>query len=124
MSHPLSDVTTQALAARLRQRHDQLLAELGQAQAHILQATQAEPRDVLDQKDLADSTEHALVRDAEANRDHDELVQVRAALERLAQHRYGRCQECDEPIALARLEAFPAALRCLACQTALEAARR
>jgi RNA polymerase-binding transcription factor DksA len=29
---------------------------------------------------------------------------------------YGECRDCGEPIALARLSAYPTAMRCLACQ--------
>ena len=35
---------------------------------------------------------------------------------RFEQGRYGRCVECDDPIAPARLRALPFALRCLACE--------
>lgn len=45
-----------------------------------------------------------------------ELAQVDAALAQVADGRYGRCADCDEPIAPARLAARPAALRCADCQ--------
>lgn len=123
MTQPLSASLLQTLETRLRERQAQLLAELGEAQAATLEVTQGGAREVTDQKDLAESTEQATVRDAEATRDHQELVQVRAALTRLAQGSYGICPDCEEAIAEARLQAFPAALRCLACQNVFESAR-
>ena len=43
-------------------------------------------------------------------------AQVDAALTHVADGSYGRCVDCDEPIAPARLAARPAALRCAECQ--------
>ncbi|MGH9083509.1 MAG: TraR/DksA family transcriptional regulator [Acidimicrobiales bacterium] len=43
------------------------------------------------------------------------LGEVEAALARLADGSYGRCQGCDKPIDPARLEAKPAARRCITC---------
>ena len=62
------------------------------------------------------------VRDAEARRDHDELEAVRAALARIEDGSYGACQDCGADIGLPRLHAFPAALRCIGCQTKAEQA--
>ena len=45
----------------------------------------------------------------------DSLTDVQAAIARLAEGTYGRCQVCGEAIAAARLEAMPAASRCIAC---------
>ena len=42
------------------------------------------------------------------------LEEVEAALERLAQGTYGRCERCGQEIAPARLEAMPAARLCIA----------
>jgi RNA polymerase-binding transcription factor DksA len=41
--------------------------------------------------------------------------QARRALDRIAEGKYGRCRECGEAIAPARLEAMPAAERCAGC---------
>lgn len=51
-----------------------------------------------------------------------ELNAIEAALERLAQGLYGRCQDCGVEIPEARLQAYPTALRCVACQTLAEKA--
>ncbi|GLI98468.1 TraR/DksA C4-type zinc finger protein [Sphingobium sp. BS19] len=44
-----------------------------------------------------------------------EAAQIKAALARLQAGTYGLCGVCGEPIASARLEALPAASRCIAC---------
>jgi len=49
-------------------------------------------------------------------RESQELQEVEAALARIADGSYGRCADCGDDIAPARLKANPAALRCLACQ--------
>lgn len=45
----------------------------------------------------------------------DALDEVEAAITRLAEGTYGRCESCGKPIGPARLEAKPAARRCIAC---------
>ena len=49
-----------------------------------------------------------------------DLTQVDAALARMRDGSYGECVDCDEPIAAARLKAYPTAQRCVACQGAYE----
>lgn len=43
------------------------------------------------------------------------LGEVEAALARLTEGTYGRCEGCGKPIGAARLEAKPAARRCITC---------
>ncbi len=45
----------------------------------------------------------------------DALAEVEAAIERLEKGTYGHCERCGQPISSARLEAKPAARRCIAC---------
>lgn len=54
---------------------------------------------------------------AAASRDanKERLAQVERALRRIADHEYGLCAKCEEPIPLARLEARPEAVLCVAC---------
>lgn len=58
--------------------------------------------------------------------EHDsaELNAVQAALVRVREGTYGKCMDCDQPIALARLQANPEAGRCVACQTLHERHRQ
>ncbi len=48
------------------------------------------------------------------------LEEVEAALVRIRNGSYGVCVDCGEPIAAARLDAQPAAARCIDCQTRFE----
>jgi RNA polymerase-binding transcription factor DksA len=45
-----------------------------------------------------------------------ELAEIAALRERVANGTYGECIECGEPIPAARLEVNPTARRCAACQ--------
>lgn len=45
-----------------------------------------------------------------------ELREVEAALERMATGGYGLCEDCGSDIPYARLQAYPAARRCIAHQ--------
>jgi DnaK suppressor protein len=54
---------------------------------------------------------------AQVNNAVRELSDVEAAKGRIADATYGLCIDCDAPIASARLQAYPAAKRCIACQT-------
>ena len=50
----------------------------------------------------------------------DTLKKIDAAIMRLEQGSYGRCQECDQEIASARLRALPFAVLCRDCQEQAE----
>jgi DnaK suppressor protein len=49
-----------------------------------------------------------------------EVQAIDRALDDMAAGRYGICQECEEPIAKARLKAMPFATRCVSCQAKTE----
>ena len=57
---------------------------------------------------------------ADLARDLRELGMVEAALRRLERGTYGTCMDCGEDIALERLRAEPAAVRCTGCQRRYE----
>jgi RNA polymerase-binding protein DksA len=48
------------------------------------------------------------------------LRDIESALARIDGGEYGLCIDCEEPIALGRLQAHPAALRCARCQQLFE----
>ena len=54
----------------------------------------------------------------------DELRQIEGALRRLRSGTYGRCEECDAEIDLARLEILPFATTCVDCKRRREAEER
>lgn len=53
-----------------------------------------------------------------------ELTGIAAARERVHAGTYGECLDCGQPIAKARLQAAPAALRCASCQSQRERLHR
>lgn len=60
--------------------------------------------------------------DSLVRRARQQLAEIDAAEDRLARGRYGLCETCNLPIALARLEARPTSRTCIAC--ASDGARR
>lgn len=77
-------------------------------------------------RDLGLTGDGALA-EAEFGRDVAGAAKVRAALaaivtaeRRVASGEYGLCEDCGEAIDFARLEAYPAASRCLRCQESEE----
>jgi DnaK suppressor protein len=76
--------------------------------------------------DAADEAAASLLRDvteAEVVRDIGELRDIAAAEARLAAGRYGICIDCGTPIGFKRLDAYPTAKRCIACQELREKTR-
>jgi len=57
---------------------------------------------------------------AEVTRDVQEIRAIERALKRIALGTYGICVSCGQPIERERLEAYPTANRCAACQRAHE----
>lgn len=51
----------------------------------------------------------------------DVLAEATAALARISQKKYGRCESCGTSIARARLNALPYARRCIRCAWSAEA---
>ena len=73
--------------------------------------------------DQMDEIQYASERDlAICNVDRDSLLlrQVRAALRRIHDGRFGTCIECEREISPKRLKAVPWALRCIRCQEAAD----
>ena len=109
MAMPTSDQT--ALRA-LEQRASELRAEIAAAQMR----TEAPTHEVGDWKDAALDSALDDIAGAEVERDMAELRDIAHAIQHIAEGRYGRCQDCGEPIQQARLVAQPAAVRCVECQ--------
>jgi RNA polymerase-binding protein DksA len=79
-------------------------------------------RSVNDPGDEAEGRREDEVRAAEQQRDAVELAEIDAALERLAEGRYGECIDCGVAIPLPRLQARPSVARCIDCQQRYEKA--
>jgi DnaK suppressor protein len=99
--------------AGVRRRAEERLADLTGDYAGIVEASRDSNAD--DEHDPEGATiafersqVGTLVEDA-----RHQLAEVDAALARLADGRYGRCEVCGEPVAPARLEARPTARTCV-----------
>ena len=73
---------------------------------------------ITDEEGLADAA--AEVEVAMTMRENQELQEIDAALSRIKDGSYGACADCGNDISQARLNATPAARRCLPCQEKYE----
>lgn len=106
---------------RLLHERSQLLARIAQERGGLVsRVDMAAQHDVRDFENRAQAISE---RDDEfAMNEHEmaELGALDAALERWQAGLYGICKDCGVPIPEARLAAYPATLRCIACQSTLE----
>jgi len=109
-----SPALVQQLADQLRQRRDELRAQLQAATDASIAGGQAQ--EVSDFKDVAAEDSQAKVDEVAHAHAAGELAQIAAALQRLELGTYGRCEDCGEPIDERRLRALPATPFCTACQ--------
>lgn len=119
----LDTAQRQQLRSALGRREAELLQDLRAAQREQFGAESMDgSHEVIDSAELAYRHERQEIDDDEATREHGELRAVRAALARLDDGSYGECIDCDIDIPFARLQAQPAALRCVPCQEKAEQA--
>ncbi len=114
----LTNEQIQQLKKRLEERHSELRTLIGGelvAAGHDQLVGQV--RDSGDESlmDLLSGMDIAI-----AEIDTQELMDIRAALDRIAAGGYGMCVDCGIEIATARLESRPAASRCIECQERVE----
>jgi DnaK suppressor protein len=108
-------------AERLARRRDELEQEIRAKLAAARDVVGSEGLDqVIEAGDYANADLIAALDIAEVQRDVAELRELDAARRRLDAGQYGLCIDCGVEIPLARLDAQPAALRCIACQTRAE----
>ena len=101
-----------SLGAVLRDRRAALLERAAEEEAD-LEAIAAERATEFVERAQDAGTARLIVRlDDQTRR---EILEINAALDRLADGAYGRCTACEEPIATARLRALPATTLCLPC---------
>ncbi len=112
------------LQQRLRERQEELRryidGALKEAQTDDAIAAVAPVRDVGDESiaEVAASTNLTML-----DREMSELRSIEAALERMREGTYGRCEDCGGEIERERLEAYPTATRCTECERRLERSR-
>lgn len=114
-----------AIARRLLDRRRALIAEIREQMA---QEQDKQSADLSAQFDDLDPHDDRAVGDwvrevaiSQLVRDTRELDDIGAALKRIDDGTYGECVDCGEDIPRPRLDANPAAARCIPCQERLEA---
>jgi len=107
-----------------RRLQDRFMEVRREITAELLRADESRYGDLAGRvHDFADESLADLLVDIELasiDRHVQEIRDIDAALLRIAEGSYGECSDCAEPIAVARLEAYPTARRCIVCQTAHE----
>ena len=114
----LTQQQTQKLHTTIEQRHQALLSELREDVERVRRDRHEELAGTA--TDAGDESVATLIADldhAEIGRDLSELRGLEAARTRLADGSYGICADCGGDIGFERLQANPAAVRCIACQT-------
>lgn len=109
-----------APSLRLDRIREQLLEELARLKKRlgVIQDddSTSDNSDVGDIADVATSHEtREILRELQST-EEEQLKQVQAALKRIENGTYGKCQRCGNPIESARLEALPHAPTCIACK--------
>ena len=119
----LNDKQKSRIEAMLRLRKGVLREEI---RAALLASDEQHHRDIAGMvRDAGDESVANLLTEVAlkgVDRDARELAEVEAALERLARGVLDVCADCGGGIGYARLEAQPAARRCIACQRRRDAA--
>lgn len=106
---------------------DAVRAKLTQERNEILLSVEARHGEVEDGpsgvSDGSGETEHLTTAEVKELSQHldriasEALAEIEAALARLDDGTYGKCVACGEEISTERLDALPAAARCIDCQT-------
>ena len=117
----MGDITEEQRAAigeRLGARHSELLKMIKAGTANARRDNkQRLGGEVGDPGDESMALQLADLNLAEVENELRELRAIDRAFERLKEKSYGFCSECGCAIPYARLEAYPTAERCTACQT-------
>ena len=103
--------------AMLRSRREELLRQAASTIADDMVVSVDERPDELDQAS-SDTLQAFTFR--LRTREQRLLVKIEDALDRFRRGTYGTCEECDEPIGVARLRARPEATMCIVCKETQE----
>jgi RNA polymerase-binding protein DksA len=103
------------LGADVSHLEDEAFPEVGRATAGNLSKVPLHPADVATDHSEQEKTMGLLEREQQT------LHEITAALVRIEQGIFGRCEECAEEIPEARLEAVPYARHCIDCARKIEA---
>ena len=97
----------------LLRRRQEILEQFKVARSHLDEQVMQAPGDTADESviDL-----HADYFFNLAQQNQRELTEIRDALERIHQGKYGVCEDCQNPISAERLKHVPYARSCIECQ--------
>jgi RNA polymerase-binding protein DksA len=114
----LSEKQMQSFDQRLKKRREELLEIIREELASTQREDYAELAGMV--HDAGDESFAELLRGVNLTnraRELEEIQDVEAALERIKNGIYGTCIDCNDSIALDRLNAYPTAKRCINCQS-------
>jgi len=111
---------------RLQRERDEAIArlrELGAAPENAAATTDGAASDVRDEGDRAEASHRHDLSLMHRERVAERIKRLSAALRRIEDGSYGRCERCGGAIEVPRLKALPEATTCLACQARAERER-
>lgn len=119
--HDLSASEFEFLKKKLNEQRAGLRAEVKEERADSEnERTRRSAREVQDRGDEANTEQWREANAAMIGHHVDEISGIQAALARMESGTYGSCVDCGEAIGFKRLQAYPSANRCLACQSKAE----
>lgn len=117
----LSESQMAELESKLRELQAHLQEEVREERADSeSERDRRSAREVQDRGDEANTGQWREANAAVIGHHEGEIQGIQAALSRLASGTYGMCVDCGEPIGFNRLQAWPLANRCVACQSKAE----
>lgn len=94
----------------------QMQAGIAHSKDRLMDSLKDELNVIADENDRASKESEFAVELQEREREHRLLAKVRIAQKRIADKTFGYCEECGEPIGIARLKARPVATLCIECK--------
>jgi len=117
MTIKLTNIQINGFKEQLNKRLDTLRREIGE---ELISNDEEQYADLAGQvHDIGDEALADLLVDLElaaVDRHIQEVRDIEAALTRISEGIYGECCDCNDAIAIDRLNAYPTAARCLICQ--------
>ena len=105
----------------LQNELDALLAKAGIAVVELIGSVYTNEADPLDRATSEDARSRQLhIRGRESRL----IAKIKKSLQAIDEGTYGICEDCEEPIAIARMKARPVTSYCIDCKTKQEAFER
>lgn len=101
----------------LEARKVQILKNIGGAHNELQELSRCE---LNDEGDYVSISSNAMVEDAIAKQQHQELQEIEKALQKIASGEYGVCEMCGDDIGFQRLKVKPHAIYCIHCRELID----